>query len=109
MQAPTSVALFFVMATRCQSPNLSPTNKVLPLIIADGRVLRKTMACNFGGAGLAGANSTAGAAEATWTAAVAGAGAPGAEASGGAAITALGSTEAGTGTFAGGETGAVAV
>ena len=56
---PTSVALSALIATTRKSPNLSPTNKVLPLIIAEGRVRRKTMACNLGGAGF-GAGSITG-------------------------------------------------
>ena len=50
--APARVALSWSIATTRKSPSLSPTNRVLPLIMAEGRPGLKTMACNRSGAGL---------------------------------------------------------
>src|ERR1019366_9757017 len=51
---PVRVALSLSMATTRKSPSLSPTNSVLPLIMAEGRLGLKTIACNRSGAGLGG-------------------------------------------------------
>ena len=51
---PTRVALSLSIATTRKAPSLSPTNSVLPLIMAEGRLGLKTMACNRSGAGLGG-------------------------------------------------------
>jgi hypothetical protein len=52
--APARVALSWSIATTRKSPSLSPTNRVLPLIIAEGRLGLKIIACNRSGAGLGG-------------------------------------------------------
>jgi len=52
--APTRIALSLVIATTRKSPSLSPMKSVLPLIMADGRLGLKTIACKRSGAGLGG-------------------------------------------------------
>jgi hypothetical protein len=55
--APTRMALSWLIAITRKSLNLSPTNSVLPLIMADGRLGLKIIACNRSGAGLGGAGA----------------------------------------------------
>ena len=52
--APARMALSLLMATTRKSPSLSPMKSVLPLIMADGRLGLKIIACNRSGAGLGG-------------------------------------------------------
>src|ERR1035441_1873815 len=52
--APASVALSLSIATTRNSPSLSPTNSVLPLIMAEGRFGLKIIACSRSGAGFGG-------------------------------------------------------
>src|SRR2546429_8357994 len=49
---PIRVALSLLIATTFHAPTFSPTKTVLPLIMAEGLAGLKTMACNFGPAGL---------------------------------------------------------
>src|ERR1044071_5257392 len=92
------------MATTRKSPNLSPTNRVRPPIIAEGRVGLYTMAWSLSGAGLGAGASVAAAA---LVAALAGAAETGADAEvgAGAGLTLAGSAGRGReriGRFGGG-------
>src|SRR5438309_9174625 len=58
-----SVALSWVMAETRHSPILSPTNSILPAIIAAGFLRLKTMPCSFSGSGFGGASFSGGAEE----------------------------------------------